>query len=116
MRSTRGARSRASKRIDAEVTAFVKKVRRELKPERISRVVLFGSRARGDVHEGSDADFLVVADFQQRFFDRISRLLNLNQNAKIEINVFPYTPEEFARMRAQRNPFIERALREGITL
>jgi predicted nucleotidyltransferase len=34
-------------------------IRRRL-GENVRRIVLFGSRARGDAHEGSDYDFLVI--------------------------------------------------------
>lgn len=97
--------------MEKQVKRFVHKVIRAVKP---TKIVLFGSMARGDVHEGSDADLLVVGDFKQRFFSRVGRILDLNDDASLELNVFPYTPAEFQRMRAQRNPFVERALREGI--
>jgi predicted nucleotidyltransferase len=32
----------------------------------VNKILLFGSRARGDAHDGSDYDFLVVVDHRNR--------------------------------------------------
>ena len=44
----------------AELTEEFAKGIRELYGERLSKVILFGSYARGEQHEDSDVDFLVV--------------------------------------------------------
>jgi predicted nucleotidyltransferase len=63
-------------------------LRRRLAPHlrRARTAILFGSAARGEADEWSDLDLLI------------------------------YTPEEFARMRAEGNPLIERALTEGVVV
>jgi predicted nucleotidyltransferase len=41
------------------------------------RIILFGSRARGDSDEASDADLIVVYRTEKRFLDRLAELYAL---------------------------------------
>lgn len=50
------------KRVDKEFAGIVKK---KLKSH-LKKIVLFGSRARGDYHDGSDYDMLVIVDRNDR--------------------------------------------------
>jgi predicted nucleotidyltransferase len=68
---------------------------------------------RGEIHEGSDIDLIIVGDFRERFFERIGRILELTD---LPVEPLVYTPEEFEAMKASRNPFIEEVLRTGIEL
>lgn len=74
-------------------------------------VLLFGSLARGDVHEGSDIDLIVVGDFSGRFHERPGAVLELTD---LPVEPLCYTPDEFATMLSDENPFILAALEEGI--
>ena len=73
-------------------------------------VYLHGSFARGDVHEGSDIDLVVVADLPGRIFDRIYRVIDMTD---LPVEPLVYTPEEFKEMVEKDNPFIIRVLTEG---
>ena len=75
----------------------------------VQAVYLFGSFARGDIHEGSDIDLLIVGDFVERFNQRIFNVLELNTE-RLPVEPLCYTPEELERMQAEGNPFIENAL------
>ena len=44
---------------------------------RVSAVILYGSFARGDFHEGSDVDLIVVGDFRERPHRRAATILDL---------------------------------------
>jgi predicted nucleotidyltransferase len=79
-------------------------------------VLLFGSFARGDVHEGSDVDVLVVADFAVSFLDRIRLLLDLNDGIGLPLEPVGYTPEEFQHMRETGNRFVQEVLETGRVL
>ena len=72
-------------------------------------VYLFGSFARGDIHEGSDIDLLIVGDFRERFHERIFRVLQMNDE-ELPLAPLCYTPAELQAMQAEANPFIEEAL------
>lgn len=76
-----------------------------------SLVLLFGSLARGDVHEGSDIDLIVVGDIPGRFHERPGQVLELTE---LPVEPLCYTQDEFALMLADENPFILAALEEGV--
>lgn len=76
------------------------------------KVIVFGSFARGDISEASDIDLLVVADFKEEFLDRIGTLLELNRFS-LPLEPLGYTPEEFAKMISEENPFILEVLKNG---
>jgi predicted nucleotidyltransferase len=81
----------------------------------IKRVILFGSLVRGEAAPGSDADLLIVLDKSDiPFLSRSARY----QPAPVGVGVdlFAYTEAELEKMLADGNPFISRALAEGITL
>jgi predicted nucleotidyltransferase len=84
----------------------------------VKKVLLFGSRTRGDWSLRSDLDVLLILERSRhkRFFDRIPRYLDLFSEISLPVDVFPYTQEEFIRMQKKENPLILRALREGIVL
>lgn len=84
---------------------------REMLPVR--EIYLYGSFAKGEIHEGSDIDLLIVGDFKERFFDRIGRILDLTD---LPVEPLVYTPEEFKELRDSRNPFITEVLKTAIKL
>jgi len=78
---------------------------------RISAVILYGSFARGDFHEGSDIDLIIVGDFRERPHRRAAAILGLTG---LPIEPICYTEEEFAELVRSGNPFILQALAEGV--
>jgi predicted nucleotidyltransferase len=95
------------KRIEEIVSSL-----REYDPERI---ILFGSHARRDADEYSDLDLVVIKETEERFLDRLKRVYELVRPT-FAMDLLVYTPEEFARMKEEGNPFIERVLEEGVVL
>jgi predicted nucleotidyltransferase len=65
--------------------------------EKLVAVVLFGSRARGEAHEGSDWDFLIVAHcLPEGTLERGIRLKQMLPPAhRGEVSLLAKTPEEF---------------------
>ena len=81
---------------------------------RPQRIVVFGSFARGDTHELSDLDLIVVKETDERFFDRIGRVRDACVDVEIDVQPLVYTPEELQGMLDQGNAFLETALAEGV--
>ena len=98
-----------SEEVFEKIDRYKEKVVKELNPV---AMILFGSFAKEDINEGSDVDIIVIADFKENFLDRIKTLLDLNDDVKLPLEPIGYTPEEFAKMREEENPFILEALRE----
>jgi uncharacterized protein len=84
------------------------------RPE-IERVLLFGSLATGRAVPGSDADLLMILTHSDLpFLSRIPRYIP--EGCGIAVDVFPYTNAEIEAMQAAGNPFLKRALAEGIEI
>lgn len=76
------------------------------------KIILFGSYARGDIHEGSDVDVLIIKETQERFTDRIGAVLRA---CDLDTAVEPlvYTPAELRGLVDRGSDFILTALTEG---
>lgn len=63
---------------------------------------LYGSRARGDAHEGSDWDLLVLLNKPQKEFSDFDRysypLIELGASLGVPVSAHIYTTEEWKRM------------------
>lgn len=78
----------------------------------VEKILLFGSAARGEQDEASDLDLIIIKHTTERFLRRLLAVPDL----PVAADVFVYTPEEFAEMQAQENPFVLTALRDAIVL
>ena len=78
------------------------------------RIVVFGSFARGDTHEGSDLDLIVVKETDEPFFRRIGRVRDAGCGLGLDVQPLVYTPTELDDMLASGNSFLETALAEGV--
>ncbi len=79
----------------------------------VSRVLLFGSFARGDFNAHSDIDLLILlksCDLPIR--DRIGEFLN--DCAAYPTDVFPLTEEELQQRLLERDPFWTQAMKEAV--
>jgi len=92
---------------------FIARLRRDLKPE---RVILFGSRARGDNRAGSDYDLLIVSDRFQGvpWIERAPLVIRL-WDLPLDVEPICLTPEEYRRRRRELS-IIGEAVREGVVL
>ena len=83
------------------VLAIVEQFRRALVEVgvRPQRLTLYGSCARGEAHEWSDIDVVVVSDdFAERgYWERIDLLVEAIYKVRKPIEAVPMTPEEWER-------------------
>ncbi len=97
-----------------EIVDKIKEFAAELKKALpVSAVYLYGSFAKGEIHEGSDIDLLIIGEFKDRPFDRIGKVLDLTD---LPIEPIVYTPKEFERLKKDKDPFIMDALKTAIRL
>jgi len=83
---------------------------------RDSRVVLFGSHARGEADEGSDYDILVIEPEVADAARESVRLRTELGDLLVPIDVVVIDRERARRRASVRGTMVERALREGRVL
>ncbi len=69
---------------------------------------------RGDVHELSNINLVIIADFRGTRRDRVEQILNIAQDLKLTFPVEPLSlrPEEFQSVR--KRPFLRHIAREAV--
>lgn len=96
-------------RLDRALAAVIDQIVQELDPERI---IVFGSMARGDIHEDSDLDLLIVKETDQPFLQRIDEVLAVLRT-DVPVEPLVYTSAELERLREEGRDFIGTILEEG---
>jgi predicted nucleotidyltransferase len=81
-----------------------------------TRVILFGSHARGDAREHSDLDFLIVEPSVKDAIDESVRLRRTLRGLGLFADVIVVSEAEAERSASVRNTLIHEALTEGRAL
>ncbi len=82
----------------------------------VQRIILFGSRARGDAGPDSDYDLAVVWDCPLQRLDRSLAVLRLLRGLPQPIDILPLTPEELRTGAGLRRPVWEDVRGNGVTV
>ncbi len=99
--------------VDPIVVGFAQRLSQVL---RLEKLILFGSRARGDHLVTSDYDFIVVSpDFEGKPFIQRGLVLYDLWTAAEGFDALCYTPQEFERKRRQLC-IVQTAVNEGIEI
>jgi len=96
-----------------EIGAFVEKLKKKIN---IERVIVFGSRARGDYLADSDVDLIIISkDFEEvPFYERMDKLILLWESP-LDLKALCYTPEEFEQKKKEIG-IVAEAVEEGIEI
>ncbi len=98
---------------DKEIHNIVEQLIRLYKPE---KVVLFGSLAQGQIHQGTDIDlFIIKSDVPELGVDRIRQLDELIKY-KLATDFIVYRPQEFEHRLKSGDPFVKSILEQGKVL
>lgn len=84
-----------------------------LKP---SRIILFGSQARGDSDQVSDYDFLLIFKDEKPTYSDLLRSDKLKVRRKLPCDVLLATEEEFNKLCTSKFHVYGRANKEGVTI
>ncbi len=97
-------------------TLLPEMVRRIVAKANPQRVVLFGSRARGNARANSDFDLLLIIESREPRYRRCASLYTALADLPAEVELVAYTPAEVKEWSAVPAAFITTALREGKVL
>lgn len=106
------------RRTDEVIEKFIAGIERAGLTNKIEKMYLFGSRARGDERPDSDYDILIVTnhpnrEFRSKIYDVvIDVLLETQRDISLKIR----KTEEYKRLCRMRTPFMQNVLREGIRI
>lgn len=95
------------------ITEIVDRIVKTAQPD---KVILFGSRARGDARPDSDFDVLVIKESSEPRYRRSVPLYVALADVPAEVEVLVYTPSEVEEWSHVPQAFVTTALREGTTL
>ena len=102
---------------DELLDEMVRAIVEEVDPE---QVILFGSRARGDTHEHSDVDLIVIEAEpfgpERSRIREASRLYSAASGFGVNKDILVFTLAELDYWRDSLNHVLARALREGRVL
>ena len=122
MSATTGERSRkrsgaAVRRPDWAADATLAEIiRRILAAGEPQKIVLFGSRARGDARADSDYDLLLVEPSELPRHKRAARYRRALTGLNGAKDILVWTPDEVAQWRDVPNAFVTTAVQEGVVL
>jgi predicted nucleotidyltransferase len=78
-----------------------------------SRVILFGSHARGEAHDHSDLDIMVIEPEVENTAEESVRLHRTLRDLRIPVDVLVIAEDKARRRAKVKGTVVERALREG---
>ncbi|MEK6286169.1 MAG: nucleotidyltransferase domain-containing protein [Acidobacteriota bacterium] len=100
----------------ADESVLQEMVRRLVEAIDPDRIILFGSRARGDAKPDSDVDLLVIKDSSEPPHKRSISAYRALGGLSTPIDILWRTPEEVEEWAGVRNYVTTRAIREGRVL
>lgn len=115
-RSPKHGDAPARRRDWAADATLAEMIRRILAAGEPQKIVLFGSRARGDARPDSDYDLLLVESSELPRHKRAARYRRALTGLAGAKDILVWTPEEVAQWRDVPNAFITAAVQEGVVL
>ncbi len=103
----------ASRNLVEDPDWLIRRIRDGYEPEKI---ILFGSLARGEDHDCSDIDLIVVKDTVASYGERIKALTPLLRDRLVGADILVYSLEEYESARERGGSFLEEAERDGVLL
>jgi len=97
------------KLLNRELKRYIRLLTKHGSPEKL---ILFGTLARGELHEWSDIDLVVVEETDLPFYQRLRKIRELIQ-PQVGLDIVVYTPEEFDQLQANSTFFREEIMAKG---
>ena len=96
-----------------QIEEVVRRVVERFHPEKL---ILFGSRARGNASPDSDADLLVVMPVSGSIRKQATEIERALVGVKLPLDVIVATPEQLERQKDQKGTIFFTAVRQGRVL
>src|SRR5262245_53013954 len=105
-------------RIEKSWIAAYRKSLKKLGPNKVQRMLLFGSKARGDDHPDSDLDLLLIVPNKAASLKRKIRRMGYHLAAGTEVvpSILVYTEAEWEDRRENGSPFRRAVERDQVRL
>jgi len=107
-----------SKRIPGRVQPVISEVRRELLSiyrDRLKKLILYGSFARGDYKKDSDIDIILLLDRLTDIHDERARFSSVIGELSLKYDtVISVIPFDYSEFRSKKTPLILNVNKEGI--
>ena len=98
---------------DKEIIEFLKKLKEKFK---LSKIILFGSRAKGDYLEDSDYDFIIVSNyFENISFLKRMELIYKDFDLDVNVDIIPITEKEYKKRKNELS-ILGEGIRKGIEI
>jgi predicted nucleotidyltransferase len=104
-----------------DITSVLNELVNRIKASDPSRIVLFGSHAKGTANNDSDIDLLVILDngnvakTRREFIEKRLQIRELIQeiNYQYALDILVYSKEEFRKIKEYGNSFLDEVERTG---
>ncbi|MEI8140981.1 MAG: nucleotidyltransferase domain-containing protein [bacterium] len=96
-----------------DITNYVAALAGQFAPE---RVILFGSYARGNPHEDSDVDMLVIMNHDKRKDVEQAVAIDIQLQRKFPLDLIVRRPSEIKKRLSMGDMFLSTILKEGVIL
>lgn len=97
----------------SEVITLLKNLKKKINAD---RAILFGSYARGDIHDYSDIDVIFIKNTREKKKIKRLNIVYDNYSGPLPLDAIVYTPKEFEKMRKEGNIFLKQILKDGVAV
>jgi len=107
---------RGMSKVEVDEATLAEIVRRLVEAIDPDKIILFGSRARGDFHGQSDLDLLIVKSAEESASRQTGQAYRALWGISVPVDILWYTPEEVDYWSEVKYHVATRATREGRVL
>ena len=102
-----------------EMSERLRRISERLKKEyKAEKVILYGSHAKGEATQDSDVDLFIIAQTNERFFERMATIRGLIRDLRNGLPISPVvlTKEEVEKRLKIGDQFVRDIVEEGVVL
>lgn len=92
-----------------DIDALIERIAEDFGPDRI---ILFGSRARGEAREDSDTDLLVVLEFEGSNYIKAAEIY-ARARPIFDVDIIVHRPEDIRKRFEMGDPIVRDAIEHG---